>query len=296
MKESFFPHSRTPFGKVAAAMVRRYFSHDVARDSAALTYYLLFAIFPLLIFVSMLLGALHLDVASVTQTLSQFIPAEVLGIITGYLSFVTAHSSSELLVFSLVFSVWFPMRAVGCLLHSMRKAVGRSRPQSVVRGLVYNLLFTLWLIVSIVLSLLLIVVGKRALMFFGRFFTLSPLFINGWNALRFLVLALVMTVLLMLLHMLALGERRPLGEALPGIAASLVLWLLLSLGFSYYVEKRAHYALLYGSIATTIVALLWMYISATVFLLGAEFNGALLEYQKEKSLAAAEGSGREETK
>ena len=279
---------RTAFGKITVALVRRYFDHDVPRDSAALTYYLLFAVFPLLIFISALLGILQLDVTAIGQSLSQFIPADVLTIFIGYLQFVTDHSSTELLVFSLVFSIWFPMRAVGCLMHSMRKAVGRGRPQSMVRSMIYNLLFTLWLIVSIALSLLLIVIGRRALLLLGRFLTLSSLFINVWNSLRFLVLALVMTVLLMLQHMLALGERRPLSEALPGIIASLVLWMLLSFVFSYYVEHHAHYALLYGSIATTVVALLWMYMSATVFLLGAELNGALLTYKKEKSLAASE--------
>ena len=288
------PRPRTAFGKVATDIVRRYFGHDVPRDSAALTYYLLFAIFPLLIFVSMLLGALQLDVASASQTLSQFIPADVVSLITGYLDFVNRHSSSELMLFSLVFSIWFPMRAVGCLMHSMRKALGRSRPQSMVRQLIYNFLFTLWLIVSIALSLVLIVVGRRALVFLGRFITLSPLFISTWNALRFLVLALVMAVLLMLQHMLALGERRPLHEALPGIITSLALWMGLSFAFSYYVENRARYAVLYGSIATTVVALLWMYMSATVFLLGAELNGALLSYRKEKSLAAEDSGGEEQ--
>lgn len=287
---------RTAFGRIAADMVRRYYAHDIPRDSAALTYYLLFAVFPLLIFVSMLLGALKLDIASITSNLSQFIPADVLTIITGYLQFVTAHSSTELLLFSLVFSIWFPMRAVGCLLHSMRKAVGRDRPKSAVRRLIYNLLFTLWLIVSIVFSLVLIVVGRRALVLLGRFLTLSPLFIEAWNALRFVVLALVMAVLLMLLYMLALGERRPLMEALPGIIASLALWMGLSLLFSYYVEYRARYAVLYGSIATTIVTLVWLYMSATIFLLGAELNGALMVYKKEKSLADTQEDGGEESK
>ena len=45
---------RTHAGRLAADMVLRYYTHDVARDSAALTYYLLFAIFPLLIFISTL--------------------------------------------------------------------------------------------------------------------------------------------------------------------------------------------------------------------------------------------------
>lgn len=58
-------HPRTALGQTAAQMIRRYYLHDVARDSAALTYYLLFAIFPLLIFVSTLLGILELDVDSI---------------------------------------------------------------------------------------------------------------------------------------------------------------------------------------------------------------------------------------
>ena len=52
--------SRSKFVRLIGQVVTRYYAHDVARDSAALTYYLLFAIFPLLIFISVLLGALAL--------------------------------------------------------------------------------------------------------------------------------------------------------------------------------------------------------------------------------------------
>ena len=67
-------HPRTALGQTAAQMIRRYYLHDVARDSAALTYYLLFAIFPLLIFVSTLLGILELDVDSIVTGLRQIVP------------------------------------------------------------------------------------------------------------------------------------------------------------------------------------------------------------------------------
>ena len=66
-------HPRTALGQTAAQMIRRYYLHDVARDSAALTYYLLFAIFPLLIFVSTLLGILELDVDSIVTGLRQIV-------------------------------------------------------------------------------------------------------------------------------------------------------------------------------------------------------------------------------
>ena len=68
---------RTALGQTAAQMIRRYYLHDVARDSAALTYYLLFAIFPLLIFVSTLLGILELDVDSIVTGLRQIVPGDV---------------------------------------------------------------------------------------------------------------------------------------------------------------------------------------------------------------------------
>ena len=52
VKKAWLP--RTAAGQVAVQLVRRYYLHDVGRDSAALTYYLLFALFPLMVFVSTL--------------------------------------------------------------------------------------------------------------------------------------------------------------------------------------------------------------------------------------------------
>ena len=107
-----FPRTHT--GRLAADMVLRYYTHDVARDSAALTYYLLFAIFPLLIFISTLLGLLELDVAYITSVLEPLLPADVVDVVRSYLEYVSANQSRQLLWFSLIFSIWFPMRASGC--------------------------------------------------------------------------------------------------------------------------------------------------------------------------------------
>ena len=120
-------HPRTALGQTAAQMIRRYYLHDVARDSAALTYYLLFAIFPLLIFVSTLLGILELDVDSIVTGLRQIVPGDVAEVVRGYLEYVSGNASRQLMWFSLVFSIWFPMRAASCLMHSVRKAMGRGR-------------------------------------------------------------------------------------------------------------------------------------------------------------------------
>lgn len=119
------PKAPKRFVFLITQLVNRYFSHDVGRDSAALTYYLLFAIFPLLIFVSTLLGVLRLDIESTSAFLLEFIPADVVDVVRSYLVYVSENASRQLMWFSLVFSIWFPMRAASCLMHSVRKAMGR---------------------------------------------------------------------------------------------------------------------------------------------------------------------------
>ena len=290
MKTSKLYAPRTALGQTAAQMIRRYYLHDVARDSAALTYYLLFAIFPLLIFVSTLLGVLELDIASITAVLAPILPSDVVDIIRTYLEYVAANQSRQLLWFSLVFSIWFPMRSTGCLMHSLRKAFGRSAPENILLGQLRTLLFTIWMIFVIGLTLALVVVGRRALYFLSGFLPLSETFISVWGYLRFIILGLVMAISLGILYQLALGQRRPLREVLPGVGSSLAAWLLLSMAFSYYVENMARYAQLYGSIATIVVVLLWLYMSGQVLILGAELSASLIHRKKH----AAPSSGGEE--
>lgn len=290
MKTSKLYAPRTGFGRLAGDMIRRYYVHDVARDSAALTYYLLFAIFPLLIFVSTLLGVLELDIASITAVLAPILPSDVVDIIRTYLEYVAANQSRQLLWFSLVFSIWFPMRSTGCLMHSLRKAFGRSAPENILLGQLRTLLFTIWMIFVIGLTLALVVVGRRALYFLSGFLPLSETFIGVWGYLRFIILGLVMAISLGILYQLALGQRRPLREVLPGVGSSLAAWLLLSMAFSYYVENMARYAQLYGSIATIVVVLLWLYMSGQVLILGAELSASLIHRKKH----AAPSSGGEE--
>ena len=290
MKTSKLYAPRTGFGRLAGDMIRRYYVHDVARDSAALTYYLLFAIFPLLIFVSTLLGVLELDIASITAVLAPILPSDVVDIIRTYLEYVAANQSRQLLWFSLVFSIWFPMRSTGCLMHSLRKAFGRSAPENILLGQLRTLLFTIWMIFVIGLTLALVVVGRRALYFLSGFLPLSETFISVWGYLRFIILGLVMAISLGILYQLALGQRRPLREVLPGVGSSLAAWLLLSMAFSYYVENMARYAQLYGSITTIVVVLLWLYMSGQVLILGAELSASLIHRKKH----AAPSSGGEE--
>ena len=67
-----------------------------------------------------------------------------------------------------------------------------------------------------------------------------------------------------------------------GTAAALAAWLGLNWLYAEYVERFAHYSLLYGSIGAVIVLLIWLNMTAMVLILGAEFNGTLLSLRNER--------------
>ena len=256
-------------------LLRRYFDHSVARDSAALTYYLLFALFPLLIFLSNLVGMMSLDISQFLASLHAIMPQEALDIIEQYLIYVSRDSSRQLLWFSLVFSIYFPYRAASALMGSVRKAYGVEAPPHFLRYQLKLLLYTLCLIVIIILSIALTVVGGRVLNFVQGYIALSDGFIRLWSSLRFAVLGGIVFFPIALMYGLA-QESHTMSRIWPGAAASLAMWLALSYLFSYYVENIARYSVIYGTLGAVVVLLLWLYLAAMMLIMGAEFNSVLM--------------------
>lgn len=264
-------------------MAQRYLRHNVAIQSAALAFYLLFMIFPFLIFISALLGLLQLDVAAILRALEEFLPKAVVDFAAVYLRYVGANPSPQLLVFGLCFSIYFPMRATNSLMRSVRTAYHLGPPRGAVGHVLKTLLYTVVLIISIALTLVLTTVGDRVLAYAVANFRLPAFAAELWARLRFPVVAVVGYFALFFLYALAQDSRQPWRNIWPGTLAALAAWVGLSWLYAWYVENVAHYSLLYGSIGTVIVLLIWLNMSAVTLIMGAELNGTLMSLRKDKT-------------
>ena len=264
----------------AVLLLRRWFDHHVARDSAALTYYLLFALFPLLIFLNNLVGLLSYDLDALLAMLARVVPRDVVDLLGQYLVYVSRVSSRTLLWFSAVFTIYFPFRAANALFLSVRKAYGAGMPTGFVRYQLRVLLFTLLLIVAIFFSVFASTIGNRVLDFVSGYIYLSDLSIRLWSRLRFVFIGAVMFAVIAILYALALDKHPAKRGIWPGVLTALVAWIVVSMLYSLYVERAANYSVIYGSIGTIIVLLLWLYLTAALLIMGAEFNSVLLSLRK----------------
>ena len=267
--------------EVIKVLIYNFFEHNVGKSSAAIAYYLVFALFPLLIFVSNLLGLLNLDVESIIKVLIFVLPGDIVEIIGNYLEYVTVTSSPSLLWFSLIFSIYFPMRVARGLMDNVRLAYKLKKPTKPVFYVLRQFSYTFVLFLTITLTLFLSIMGHRVLEYItdlpfvsGRM-NISDFLFTLWDYLRFLIVGVVMFGALSALYIMAQDKRESISSVLPGTVTALIAWLLVSIGFSAYVENFANYSVVYGTLGTVIVLLIWLYLTSVILILGSELNVAI---------------------
>lgn len=273
---------RKGWQKVILLTIQGYFDNKVGRNAAAMTYYLLFAMFPFFIFVTSLLGLLHLPTLTLDGQITRFLPEDVVAFLNLAIEHITKSSNNALLTFGLVFSVWFPLRAVSNLMEAINDIYGEEKSGS---HSIRTAILTALTIVLIPAMLLLLLLGERVLGFVGEYIPISAEFITGWSRMRFVPMAAALLFMLSAVYFFSPSKIQKVRYILPGAVLSMGVWMLFSLIFSYYVDHMGRYSIIYGSIGVIIALLVWMDWSMIAMLMGAVFNVALKEtYDKPKEM------------
>jgi membrane protein len=103
---------------------------------------------------------------------------------------------------------------------------------------------------------------------------------------RFTVAAVVIVIALVIVHLWLPAGRRHLGEVIPGILATLVLWLISGELFGRYLADFAYgYVTMYAGLASAMIALVFLYISASIFIFGGELNSVIAKVRGSRRAA-----------
>lgn len=270
---------------------------EVTTRAAALAYYLVFSIFPLLILFSLIIGSLHIDTATMDILLARVLPMDMIDMLKGYLDYVTRTFDMKLLMFALVFSIYFPWRFIRSLMDGIRISYRQESEESFIRRTLKQILCTLLIPLTLAASLILIILGHNVITFLvsllpSQTLRLSDFLLTLWQYGRFLIAAAIMSIALIILYRCSIPTRVPFKTLLPGIVFSIIAWVISSIAFSFYVENFGDYSVIYGTLGAFVILLLWLYLTGLIFLAGSEINAlwwlraSLRERRKElKTLA-----------
>jgi membrane protein len=101
---------------------------------------------------------------------------------------------------------------------------------------------------------------------------LGPYILGLWTALRWIIATLTSIAVIGLIYHHGVPRTQPWHRVLPGSVLATVLWFVSTVIFGIYLRRFGNYDVIYGSVATAIALLIWLYLVSMVILIGAEFN------------------------
>ena len=252
----------------------------VGMSAAAVAFYSFLALIPALAALVSIRGLVSRgdDPQEVIDDLFGALPEATRELMTGQLEAITASSSSSLsvgLVVGVVLSVWTASGAIGQLMNTINIAYDEEETRGWIRRKLIALGLTFGAILFVATAVFAVIALPALIARTGLGIGTRRLL----NVLIWPALAAGFMLALAVIYRIA-PDRRPARWrwVSVGSAFGLVAWIAVTLGFRLYVSNFGSYNETYGSLAGVIIALLWLWLTAVIVLLGAEIN-AELEHQ-----------------
>jgi membrane protein len=266
-------------GRVISESAKQFLLDDGWAIASHIALSSLMAMFPFLIVVTALAGFFFgsqqlADEAA--KILLETWPQQVAAPLSLDINGVLTSLQGSALTFGLIFVLYFASSGVESLRIGLNRAYSCQERRA-------------WWMLRLE-SIVYVIVGAVALLAFAFLVVLAPLI--WWKMVvyvpalapfgymitfaRFTVAAVVIVVALVIVHLWLPAGRRGLGEVFPGILATLALWLISGEIFGRYLADFAYgYVTMYAGLASVMIALVFLYISASIFIFGGELNSVI---------------------
>jgi len=261
---------------------------DIFGRSAQLSYYFLFSIFPLLLFLITLFGYLDSAGSQLRAELISYLgtvaPSSAIRLITNTINEVTNSRGSGKLSFGFLAALWAASSGIGAIGETLNVAYGirETRPWWKVRFT--SVVLTLAVSVLIISALAIVLYGGELGYFVAAKIDAGTLFTSVWTIAQWPIALAFVLLTFGLIYRFApdLGARKGPGKfavsdyrrrwLTPGVGVAIALWLLVSLGFRLYLHFFNSYSATYGSLGALIVLMLWFYLTGAAIIFGGEIN------------------------
>ena len=274
----------TPLQLVRLA-VKKIGEDELSTRSAALSYYFLGALFPMLLFLLSLLGLFAGAGTQFRDTimsgLARVVPGSASQLIEHVLRQVIKSSSGIKLAAGIVGALWAASGGVGAVVISLNKIYRTAETRSWWKQKLTVVGLTLALALLIIVALVLVLYGGKIGGFLANQVGLGSAFSLVWKILQWPVAFGAMFLSYSILYYFGpdLVERRWYWVT-PGAVAGVALWLVASLGFRVYLHFFNTYSATYGSVGAVIILMLWLYITGFAILVGGEVNWVIEDQDK----------------
>ncbi len=261
---------------------------DLFGRAAQLGFYFQLALFPALMFLTAFIGLLPTQsmLPKVLSYLETVLPVDSMPLIETYLNQVVAGSGAGILSLSFLGTFWAVSTGMAAIIDTLNTVynVEDFRPLWKARGIA--MIMTIVCTLFVILSIFLILAGGYMSQWIANAIGYGAVFTISWSLVQWPLVVMFMLLAVSMIYYMAPNVNHSWRVITPGSVVAVMLWLLSSLAFKYYVANFGTYNAAYGSLAGVIVLMLWLYMSGLVLLIGGEVDVVLENAAQNKTATA----------
>jgi membrane protein len=267
----------TPGLRVMLLAIRNYVMHQSANQAGSLAFSSVLAMFPLLIFMSASAGFIGQpgEAAALANRVIGYAPQLVRDVLRPVIEQVLAQRSRALLTVGVLATLWTASSGLQAIRSALNRAYGIERGHSFWKARLKVILFTVIAGTGVLVAFSSVVVMPYVFQLRGATAGLAQHSSWLYNGGRYGSAFLVLVVLYALMYGWLPDIRQRLYTVVPGALVGAALWVASAAALSYTLRTAGKLALFYGSFAGVVATLLFLYVSATTLIFGAEINGVL---------------------
>jgi membrane protein len=242
------------------------------------------SLFPFLIFLAALFGLVgDYDTArELVQFLFRFAPHDVAETLAEPIFKVMTDHRDDLLTIGIFGTLWAASSWFEAVRLALNTAYGIEEKRAAWKRRAQSVVFVVLSALVLLVASSAILLGPLALKLAQRMVFISDLTTAAVHVGRYLVGGLLFGIFLLGLHQYLPPRRHRWRVLLPGVGVTLVFWLIVSTGLSFYLAVGGHYQSTYGTLGGVVITLLFFYASALVFIFGAELNATYFPLKQER--------------
>jgi membrane protein len=263
--------------KLTQLAVRKIGDDELSTRSAALSYYFILALFPMLLFLVSLIGLFAGPGSqlrdSIISGLGRLAPGSASDLVHSVVNQTFKSSSGLKLAMGLLGALWAASGGMSAVVVSLNVVYRVKETRAWWKQKITIVGLTLALAALIIVALVLVLYGGKIGQLLATQIGLSDVFRIAWKVLQWPLSFAAMFLSFSIMYYFGPDlEERNWYWVTPGAVAGVALWLLASLGFRLYLRFFNSYSATYGSLGAVIILMLWLYITGFAVLIGGEVN------------------------
>jgi len=253
---------------------------EVFGRAAQLAYYFLLALFPLLLFLTSVIGLVMGAETSLRESLFAYLgtvlPGSASQLVNTTILEVTKSSGGGKIAFGILAALWAASNGMGAITQSLNIAYDVEESRAWWKQRLTAVGLTVALSLLIISALLLVLYGGRIADYVAASYGYGESFAIAWKVIQWpIALAFVLLAFASIYYFAPDVKDQKWIWVTPGAVLGVTIWLLVSFSFRVYLHFFDSYSKTYGALGAVIVLMLWLYLTGAAILIGGEVNAEI---------------------